>query len=124
MTTLKYANMGLLFFLELGVLAALCYWGFAVGSGIVVQILLGIGAPVLAAGIWGWWGAPRSSHRLKGYQFLILRIVFFGTGCLALFAASQTGLGVLFTVLVVINLSCIYLLRIDTVSDQMTKERG
>jgi hypothetical protein len=111
LTTLKYLNMGLAFLLELGVLGALGYWGFMVGQGTLTNIGLGIGTPLLAAGIWSWWGAPRSSHRLKGFSFLILRILFFGAGCLALFAVSSIEIASLFTLLVIINLSLIYLLH-------------
>ena len=48
LTILKNANLALAFFLELGVLAALGYWGFNSGQGTIAKIGLGIGAPVLA----------------------------------------------------------------------------
>jgi len=47
---MSYANNGLRFLLELAVLAALAYWGFAEFDG-VVQWVLGLGAP-LVAGVW------------------------------------------------------------------------
>lgn len=108
LTTVKNANLGLTFLLELAVLASLCYWGFTIGSGILAQIILGVGSPVLVATIWGWWGAPRSAHRLHGFWFLVLRILFFGAGSLALFAASQTELSVVLAALVIISLILVY----------------
>jgi Protein of unknown function (DUF2568) len=40
-------------------LAALAYWGFTVGDGIGAWVL-GIGAPLLAAVVWGAWVAPKA----------------------------------------------------------------
>ena len=111
---LKKLNIFLTFFLQISVLPALCCWFFAARPGIIVQIALGISATILAIAMWRRWGAPGTRHPLKGYQFLLLRIIFLGTGSVALFAASLTGLAMFFTVLVIINLSLIYLLKMDT----------
>ncbi len=104
LTTLKNANLALAFFLELGVLAALGYWGFYTGQGTLAKIGLGIGAPAVAVVVWGLFGAPRSAWRLRGLRFLILRVVFFGSAAVALFAASQGVLGVVFALVFVVNL--------------------
>ncbi len=40
MSALKMINLGLHFFLELGALAALAYWGFHTGSGLGMKLLL------------------------------------------------------------------------------------
>ena len=53
MIVLKYANLALAFFLELCALAALGYWGFVTGEGLPARIGLGVGAPLLAAVLWG-----------------------------------------------------------------------
>lgn len=104
LTTLKNANLALAFFLELGVLAALGYWGFYTGQGTLAKIGLGIGAPAVAVVVWGLFGAPRSAWRLRGLRFLILRVIFFGSAAVALFAASQAVLGVVFALVFVVNL--------------------
>ena len=62
----KQANLALALLLELGVLAALAYWGFATGATILLKIALGIGTPAAAILIWAIWGAPRSRRRLQG----------------------------------------------------------
>ena len=56
-----YANDGLRFVLELAALTALGYWGFAEHEG-VLQWLLGLGAPLLAAVVWGAFVAPKASR--------------------------------------------------------------
>jgi hypothetical protein len=43
LTIIKNANLALAFFLELGVLVALGYWGFQTGQGTIARIGLGTG---------------------------------------------------------------------------------
>src|SRR5258706_4542265 len=54
------ANEALAFLLELAALAALAAWGFAVGDGGLAKAALAIGAPLLAAVVWGLFAAPRA----------------------------------------------------------------
>ncbi len=116
---LKAANLALAFALELGALAAFAYWGYTTGasSGTVLQIGLCILLPVIGIGVWAVWGAPQSKRRLTGVGLLILRIVFFGAGALALILANQTTLGLLFGLISAINIGLIYAWRQDTKMD-------
>ena len=45
---MRGANLALRFLLELAMLAALATWGFTVGNGWPLKLLLGLGAPVSA----------------------------------------------------------------------------
>jgi Protein of unknown function (DUF2568) len=105
---LKNVNLALAFLLELGVLAALGYWGFQVGQGTLIKIALAIGAPIVAVVVWMCFGAPRATWHLQGIWLFILRVIFFGAAVVALFFASQRVLGVIFALLFVINLVLIY----------------
>ncbi|EGG37973.1 conserved domain protein [Paenibacillus sp. HGF5] len=49
----KILNLALRFILELILLFSIGYWGFHFGSGLVAQVALGIGLPLLTAVIWG-----------------------------------------------------------------------
>ncbi|HTK08500.1 MAG TPA: YrdB family protein [Ktedonobacteraceae bacterium] len=109
LTISKNLNLALALLLELCVLVALGYWGFQTGQGMIAKIGLGLGAPIVAVIVWAIFGAPRSTRRLKGFGLLILRVLFFGAAALALFAASQHILSVIFAFLVVLNLSLLYL---------------
>lgn len=82
----KQANLVLAFLLELGVFVALGYWGFQTRQGTIASIGLGIGAPLLAIGVWAVFGAPRSSRQLRGPWMLL--VIFFGSGVVALWAAG------------------------------------
>lgn len=104
LTTIKNANLALAFLLELGVLAALGFWGFHTGSGVLAKIGLGIGLPALAIVVWALFGSPQATWHLNGIWRLMLQIVFFGSAAVALFAAGQRVLGVAFELVFVLNL--------------------
>jgi hypothetical protein len=103
LTIIKNANLALAFFLELGVLAALGYWGFQTGQGTIARIALGIGAPAVAVVVWGLFGAPQAVWPLNGASHLLLEVIFFGSAAVALFAAGQHVLGVAFALVFVLN---------------------
>jgi hypothetical protein len=103
MTALRSANLTLSFLLELCLLAAFAYWGFSTQSGTALQIVLGIGTPLLVAVIWGLLLAPRAPVHLSRRVHLLLATVLFAFGALALWAAGQPGLALAFALLYVIN---------------------
>ena len=100
---MKALNLGLSFLLELGMLAVFAYWGFQTQTG-AAQWLLGIGIPLCVIVIWGIFLAPKSQHRLKNPAWLLAKIALFGLSVLALWAAEQPTLALLFGVAVAINL--------------------
>jgi hypothetical protein len=104
----KQMNLALAFLLEIGVLGALGTWGFQAGSGPLARIGIGIGAPLIAVGVWAVFGAPRSTRRLHGPGLLALRIVFFGSGTVALWVANHHSLTLLFAIVSAVNIILIY----------------
>ncbi len=55
---IKGANLLLRFLLELCALGALGYWGFKSGSATSTKVVLGVGAPLVAAVVWGTFLSP------------------------------------------------------------------
>jgi hypothetical protein len=100
---MKQANLVLALLLELGVLAALAYWGFATGSTIPVKIVLGVAAPVVAIIVWAVWGAPRSARRLRGIAYWLLRVILDAVGAIALYMSGQQLLGTIFALVAALN---------------------
>jgi Protein of unknown function (DUF2568) len=105
---LHYANLGIAFLLELGVLAALGYFGFVSGRNWLAKIGLGLGLPVVAAVIWGQFGSPQAVWHLSGFWFLLLQIAWFGSAVMALYAVRRRGLGIAFGLVFVLNTALAY----------------
>ena len=105
MSALKGANLALRFLLELVALGAFAYWGFTLpDASTIFRVIIGLGTPILAATLWGFFAAPKSSRRLHGAPYHAFEIVFFGLAGAALIAAGSVTLGIIVAVLVLINL--------------------
>src|SRR5260370_18206784 len=94
--TLKVVNVGLAFLLELCVLAALAYWGFQAASDLPLKIVLGIGAPLVVAVIWGRYMAPTAATRLTGSRYRLVKLIVFGVAAVALVLAGQGPRAIIF----------------------------
>jgi hypothetical protein len=105
MSVIKGANLALRFLLELVALGAFAYWGFTLpDASTIFRIIIGLGAPILAATLWGFFAAPKSARRLHGTPYHAFEIVFFGLAVAALVMAGSTTLGMILAVVVVVNL--------------------
>ena len=103
MIVLKVANLGVRFVLEICLLVALGYWGFQVGGNPVANILLGLGAPLLAALVWGTFVAPKARVPLSAQRQLACETVIFGLGIAALAATGQPRLAAIFAITAVLS---------------------
>lgn len=104
METLKLLNLGLRFLLELCLLVIFGYWGFKTGSdNTFLKFLLGIGAPVLFAVVWGVFLAPKANIQIGEPWRLILEAVIFSLACWALYSTEKTNLAFAFGVIYLIN---------------------
>jgi hypothetical protein len=91
MATIQALNLALRFLLELCMLAALGYWGWHTGGTPAARVALGLGAPLLAATMWGRWLAPKARRRLSGRPLLALELLLFALAVAALFAVGAPG---------------------------------
>jgi hypothetical protein len=103
MDVLKGTNLLVRFLLELGMLAAVGYWGFKTHSSWAMKILFGIGLPVLIAVIWGMFMAPKSEHRLSGVPFTVMDFVLLGSGAAALVASGHATLAWIYFALLIVS---------------------
>jgi hypothetical protein len=105
----RSANDGLRFALEIALLVSVAYWALAEQTG-AVQWVLGFGAPLLVAVVWGRFIAPKASHPTRDPLRLLLEVAVFTAGVAALSAADQIGLGLVFAALVLVHLSLTFAL--------------
>src|SRR5689334_21037590 len=103
------ANYGLRFLLEMATLVALAYWGFHEFGG-VAQWLIGLGAPLLVAVVWGTFMSPKASRPTFDPVRLLIEVAVFGAGVAALYAAGATVLATVFAVLAVLHLALTFAL--------------
>ena len=76
------------FLCELAMLAALAFWGYVVGEGPWAW-LLGVGAPALAAVVWGTFVAPRAKVPVPAPVRVAIELVLFAAAAAGLAAAGQ-----------------------------------
>ncbi|MDQ2807889.1 MAG: YrdB family protein [Chloroflexota bacterium] len=105
----KGTNMVMSFVLELAALGALAYWGSQTGQGLMWSILLGGGAPLLAAVVWGLFAAPRAAVRVPSVVRMGVELAFFTLATAALWAAGQPTLAAVFGVVALISWVLSYL---------------
>ncbi|GAA0690439.1 hypothetical protein GCM10010193_50990 [Kitasatospora atroaurantiaca] len=101
---LHVVNEGLAFLLELGALFALGRWGFHTGSGVVVHVLLGLGAPLLAAVAWGLFAAPKARVVVPLAGVLIVKFLVFGAATAGLYAVGRHGIAIAFGAVAAVNM--------------------
>ena len=103
MVALKGINLAVRFLLELCMLAAVGYWGFKTQSGWGMRLMLGIGLPLLIAGVWGLFVAPKAIYPLSGIPHLVLSLILLGSGALASFTSGNPTLGWVYTIILIVN---------------------
>lgn len=102
-------NAGIRFFLEIGALIALGYWGYRTGQGQLAKFGLALGIPLVVATIWGLVGAPAAPYRLDQPWRGVLEVGIFGAAVVALYASERSLLAVGFGIVAGINTVLLYL---------------
>ena len=96
-------NEGLAFLLELAAIAALAWWGFTAGGNVLVNVVLGVGAPAAAIVLWGLFAAPRARFTIALPLVLSVKAAVFGAGALALDGVGHATAAVAFAVIALLN---------------------
>lgn len=102
----KHSNAALMFFLELGVLISVAYWGFNLSPSWGVKLLAGFGGPALFIAAWALFGAGGGTNAvfpLTGLARAALEILWFGGGALALYASGLVTSAAVFYALFILN---------------------
>ena len=102
MSGLRGVTLAVRFLCELAMLAALAYWGFTVGGGIGAWVL-GLGAPLVAAVVWGAWVAPKARWPVSIPTRVVIELVLFGAAVGALAVAGQPILAVILGVAAIVT---------------------
>ncbi|WP_203218315.1 YrdB family protein [Nocardia brasiliensis] len=104
MRAVNGVNLGLMFLLEVGVIAGACVWGFTTSGGLVLRVSLGVLAPVLFILMWALFGAAADARfPLTGPWRVALELIWFGGGALAWATATESVVGLVFFASWVVN---------------------
>lgn len=103
MAVVMAINLAIRFLLELCILGAVGYWGFANHVSWLAKGGWGLGLPLLVAVLWGSFGAPKAVFPLHGFALLLFELIIFGAAPVALVAAHRPTLAAAFVVVYVIN---------------------
>lgn len=106
----KGTNLTLRFLLELCAVGALGYWGFESGGGWAAKIALGLGAPLLAAVVWGTLVSPKAPVQVSVLPRLLLELAVFGAAAAALYASGHPGIAWMLIFVYAINRALIHVL--------------
>jgi hypothetical protein len=109
MQAFKAINLAVRFLLELSTLAALAYVGIQVGSGLASKVALGIGAPLLAAVLWGSFGSPKAPKKATGVGRFVFEVIIFGSAVAGLALVGHSALAAIFGIAVVVNDALLYI---------------
>jgi Protein of unknown function (DUF2568) len=81
------------FLSEVAALAVLAWWGWTATDLPLLRVVLAIGAPLLAAVLWGSFAAPKARIRVPLLAVLV-KVLVFGAAVLALLSLGHPVLAV------------------------------
>jgi hypothetical protein len=110
MAIAESANLLVRFLLELCILGSLGYWGFQTSYGLLAKIVLGLGAPLIAAIVWGTFVSPKAAMPLPVPMWILVQAWVFGAALAALAANGRPTLAWALGVAAVVNGVLMYLL--------------
>ena len=102
---MRAINLGVRFLLELCLLAALGVVGWRLGGSVVLQLLLAVLLPTVAASLWGLWVAPRATSRLADPARFAVEATLFAVASAGLALVGDPLLGGLLAAAYAVNVA-------------------
>lgn len=91
-------------------------YGYHIGSGTAVGILLAIALPLAVAILWGMFLAPRASRTVFSYPVrTALKFVVFVLASASLYAIDQGALGLAFLIVSLFIVAAVFQLKLHEV---------
>lgn len=107
-SNLKWFNLVLRAFMELGIIVALGYWGYETGGTSSTRILLSIGAPLVGFGFWGLVDFRQAGVLAEPLR-LTQELVVIGFAAAAWYVAGQPTLGWMLGLISIVHHVLVYL---------------
>ncbi|MEQ9442509.1 MAG: YrdB family protein [Cyclobacteriaceae bacterium] len=100
---LKYTNQILMFVVELIMVGSFSYFGYQKGNTTLMKYGLAIVIPAIAILLWGYWAAPKSTHRLSMPYLALFRGIMFLVAAYFLYQCNHPKFATILAILSVIN---------------------
>jgi len=100
---IRFINQTIVFFLEMGMLISVTYFGYRLGDILWVQIFLALVFPLFTIVIWANWLAPKSTSRLKMPYLAVVRLLLFLIAAYSLYLSNMIQLALIMAVLSIIT---------------------
>lgn len=97
------ANEGLAFLVEMAAFAALAWWGFDAGGGLLAGIALGAAAPAAAIVLWGLFAAPKARYDAGLPVVLLVKAAVFAAAALAVLGVGHPAPALAFAAVALVN---------------------
>ncbi|MBO0919018.1 YrdB family protein [Streptomyces laculatispora] len=78
-------------------------WGYGLGDGTAIQLLLGVVVLAVASVVWGLFCAPRARFRLPLAGVLAFKALVLGGSAVALYSMGHSVAGVILGAVMVVN---------------------
>ena len=111
-------NAALRFLLELAGIAALGIWGWTVGAGSLLQIVLAVGAPLLLIVAWAMLIAPRSRSPLDQPTRFVVGSGLLLVAAVAVGAAGAPAVAAVLAILIVLNTGLAFVFPFNEILDE------
>jgi len=98
------------FLLEVAALGAVAWWGVRTGETAAARILLGVGAPLAVAVVWGAFVAPKAAFAVPGAVHVALQLTVLAAAVGALVAIREVTAAEVLAVTAVVNGAALYAL--------------
>jgi len=108
MHLLKQLNAALIFFLEIAMMTGLGFVGYSFGKNTVTKWTLAIFFPVMAISLWGYFAAPKSSHRLEIGPRIVFELIIFSFTAFVLYKSGYKYSGITFALISWITVTASY----------------
>ncbi|RED66211.1 YrdB family protein [Cohnella lupini] len=103
----------LIFFLmELFALFSYGYWWFNLDWGWGIQVVLGIGTPLLVAVMWGTYISPKAKYPVPIPAKIMIQSAVFFFAAAALYASGQREIAYIFAAVVLIEMLIVYTVKL------------
>ncbi|WJH33689.1 YrdB family protein [Paenibacillus sp. CC-CFT747] len=99
----KAINLTIRFLLEIVILVALSYWGFHLDSELLIQIVLGLGLPLVTAITWGKIISPKATIKLPLIGVILIELLIFGAAFLCLLSNGFKVFAIIFILVSFVN---------------------